>query len=615
MGLANPYALFLLGFIPVLILIHSLRPKSRQVGVTSLFLWQEVLRERTGGLHIRRIVKNIPLLLQIATVILAAVALADPSWPTYSELKGDVILVLDSSASMKAQGEDGIRFDRAKEEALQLIERLPKGKRMLVLEAGSKPLLRCPFTDDRKRLRHVIQDVHPTDGPGDLEKALYLALSFIEPYRADRVLFITDGADRDFERMANLHPKIEPVLVSGGSKNVGITKFEFRQEIGYEDRYEILLEIKNFNRHPVICPIRLAFDGKTFLRRTVGLKTREKKLLIIPYSGLIAGTAEVNLELKDDFSTDNRAWAVLNPSNEIWVLLVTEGNFFLETLLGAYPNVNVNSSKEIIASSWAEQTQRHDIVILDRTSRPRIERGNYLLIRTLSPSIPIEKIGEIEQPKIWDWDRKHPLMQGLDFSGLKIASAMKVEGEDPLQPILESQATALMYAYEKEGIRAVFMGFDLTRSDLPLRVSFPVMMSNIFNWLYPNKLRFSSHQVQAGKPFPIHLEVPTREFSVRTPSGRWEKHRVKENPNLYTDTNEVGLYMIAEGKRRRYFAVNLVDEAESDILASHLTKPEESAARGSKPEKVKTVALLWPYLLFLGCISLFMEWYVWCKRP
>ncbi|MBW1913165.1 MAG: BatA domain-containing protein, partial [Deltaproteobacteria bacterium] len=48
MQFANPIALLLLGLIPILILIHSLRPKPRQVEVTNLFLWQEALKERRG---------------------------------------------------------------------------------------------------------------------------------------------------------------------------------------------------------------------------------------------------------------------------------------------------------------------------------------------------------------------------------------------------------------------------------------------------------------------------------------------------------------------------------------------------------------------------------------
>ena len=49
-----PAMLFVLGLIPVLILIHFLQPKPKQVDVTNLFLWQEVLRDRGGNVTFKR---------------------------------------------------------------------------------------------------------------------------------------------------------------------------------------------------------------------------------------------------------------------------------------------------------------------------------------------------------------------------------------------------------------------------------------------------------------------------------------------------------------------------------------------------------------------------------
>ncbi len=614
MQLANPYALLLLGLIPILILIHSLKPRPQMVEVTSLFLWEEALRERSGGFRIHRIIRNLPLLLQILAVLLAVLALANPIVPYRSVLQGDVILVLDTSASMRTVGPMGIRFDMAKREALKLIDQIPEGRKMLVLEAGSKPGLKSPFSGDRKRLKQVIQSIQPTDAPGDMKKALYLAMSFMDPERNDKVLFITDGASQDFERGGRLHSRMEPVLIPGGSQNVGITKFEFRRCLGNQERYEILLEIKNFNPNAILCPLRLSLDGKTLLTRTVGLKAGEKKLLIFPYSGLMVGVAEVILDLEDDFPTDNRARAVLRSSEDIWVLLVSKGNFFLEKLLGAYPQVKVNSLKEIIPSSWTEQSQRHDIVILDRISPPFLGRGNYLLIRSLAPPLPLATIGEVKDPPVLAWDRKSPLMEGLDLRTLRVEGTTLVKAENPVRVLLESPDTGMIYSYEDQGIRAVYMGFDLTRSDLPLRVAFPVMMSNIFRWLYPDKLGFSSRQVQAGGPFPIYLEPGTKEFSVRTPDGKWETLQAKGNPYHYSNTDQTGIYTVAEGNRQRSFAVNLVDERESDIRGPQIRS--EDKGREAKPGvTVRAFVPLWPYLLFGGCLLLFLEWYVWCRKP
>ncbi len=80
MQFTQPISFLLLGLIPVLILIHSLKPKPGLVPVTNLFLWQAVLKEKKGGIRIERLTRNLSLLLQILAVILASRALGGPVW-------------------------------------------------------------------------------------------------------------------------------------------------------------------------------------------------------------------------------------------------------------------------------------------------------------------------------------------------------------------------------------------------------------------------------------------------------------------------------------------------------------------------------------------------------
>ena len=103
--------------------------------VTNLFLWRQALNEKRGGAKIRRLVRNLPLYIQILGVILASLALAKPVWFSPPRVKGDAVLILDTSASMKTKTASGTRFDQARSEALKLIEDLPKGGKMLVIEA------------------------------------------------------------------------------------------------------------------------------------------------------------------------------------------------------------------------------------------------------------------------------------------------------------------------------------------------------------------------------------------------------------------------------------------------------------------------------------------------
>jgi hypothetical protein len=613
MHFLNPYMLLTLAAIPILIIIHTLKPKPRQVDVTNLFLWNEVLRERSYNLSVERFKKNLPLILQILMVILAALALARPTWTYWTAKTGNLILVIDTSASMKTRSESGIRFDLARQKALQMVEKRDRDQQVLLVEAGKTPLVKAGFLNHTGRIRDLINKLKPTDAPADLESAIYLALSFVDPAREDLLYLITDGAGQDLSDLVSGHPKIRPVIIAGGEQNIGITKFEFRQHVDGSDQYEFMLEIKNFHVAPLECPIRLSIDRTVVFERVIAFESREKQVLIIPYAGLINGISRATLEIDDDFTVDNRAYLSLNAAKEIWVLLVSKGNQFLEKLLAAYPNFRVNSVKEVIPSSWSEQTSRHDIVIVDRMDFPATDRGNFLLIDAFSPSVPVRNSGRVRGPEILAWDRRSPLMADVNLSGLIVEESAALQTEARLAPVIEAAQTGLMYAVEKNGLRAVVLGFDLTRSDLPFKVAFPVMMSNIFNWLNPYRLEFSILQTRAGEGFDIYFNPRTDILYTRAPSEKWDKHPVKTNPFRYRNTDRVGIYTVAENGKERYFTVNLADESESDITPRALDKLSGQPGRPRVSEEIAASRPLWMLFIILGCGLLMLEWYSWLK--
>jgi hypothetical protein len=607
----NPGMLITLATIPLLILIHTLKPKPKQIEVTNLFLWQEVLKERSSHLTFERLKKNLPLLFQILIVILAALALAKPTWMVFTSKKGNMIIVIDTSASMKAKSGTGTRFDVAREKAVELIDQRDADQKILIVDAGSKPVVKAGFLDDSNQAKSIVKSLSPSDASAELEEAIYLALSFVDPSKEDFLYLITDGAGGKFSALVKNHPKIRPIIVTGGNHNIGITKFEFRQEIDRNDRYEIMLAIKNFNPTPIECLVRLSVDNVPIFDSLITFEAKEKKLLIFPYSGLITGIARAILGIDDDFAVDNHAYLSLNASKDIWVLLVSKGNHFLEKLLEAYPNFKVNSVKEIIPSSWNEQTLRHDIVIVDRMDFPKIEKGNLLLIDSYSPSIPILKTGHLRFPKNLDWDRKSPLMANVNVGGLIVEQAAILQADKQLQPVIESTQTGLMYTYEEGGLRAVLLGFDLTKSDLPLKIAFPVMMSNIINWLNPHKLEFSTLQTRAGEPFDIYLDPQTNTFYTRAPQDKWERQQVETNPFRYTHTRKVGIYSISENDKQRYFTVNLADASESDIRTTSLEQLSDKPDDPLVPEKISVQQPLWTFFLLFGCALMIIEWYLW----
>src|SRR5918994_4854817 len=98
-----PYALLLaFGAVPLILFLHSLKPKGLKIGTTTLFLWERVLKERALATRLGWLFrKNLLLILQILAVSLLIAALGDPSLPHFGAPSGDRVAVVNLSAGMK----------------------------------------------------------------------------------------------------------------------------------------------------------------------------------------------------------------------------------------------------------------------------------------------------------------------------------------------------------------------------------------------------------------------------------------------------------------------------------------------------------------------------------
>ena len=204
-------------------------------------------------------------------------------------------------------------------------------------------------------------------------------------------------------------------------------------------------------------------------------------------------------------------------------------------------------------------------------------------------------------------------MANVNLSGLIVEESAKLQTDKQLPPVIESARTGLMYVFEENGLRAVLLGFDFTRSDLPLKVAFPVMMSNIFNWLNPYRLEFSILQTRAGEAFDIYFNPGTDIIYTRAPYEKWDKHPVKANPFRYRNTDRVGIYTVAENGKERYFTVNLADESESDINSISLENQSGQTEGSRVSEEIAAQQPLWMLFIIMGCALLMIEWYSWLK--
>ncbi|RMF93841.1 MAG: VWA domain-containing protein, partial [Nitrospinota bacterium] len=337
MSWGNPWLFGFLALIPLILLLHSLRFKRQEVRVTTLFLWERLLQERKATLGISRIVKSLTLLLQILVVSLLTIGLAQPFLSLPATREGDMVLIIDTSASMQAQGPQGTRFALAQAEAYRLIDQLHEKSRMAIIEAGQGPVLRTFFTRDKRRLREIVARMEAGDSIGNLRESVLLALSLLRGQRQDHIVVISDGTETDWQAELPAGVRITPLQVQAGEKNIGITRFAFRQGWGETPRYEMLVTIQNFTPVPVNVPLKVTINRRRLLQEEVSLQGGEVRTLVYPFTRELHGVVEARLLFQDDFPLDNVARTVLTRARSFWVLLISPGNYFLENLLAAHP--------------------------------------------------------------------------------------------------------------------------------------------------------------------------------------------------------------------------------------------------------------------------------------
>lgn len=609
--LAYPLALLSLVAIPLIVALYLLRPRRRRVILSTTTLWQRALKDRERGLGLRRLLRDMSLLLLLATALALGVGLAGPQWPTRASEREDIVLVLDVSASMKTRaGIRTTRFDQALAEAARIVDGLPREGRMLVMTSGRKAVLRTGFETDRDALRRTLAQLRAGDEPGRPREALALALSLLRSREQGQIYFVTDGAfDPEVDPAS---PQVAFRIVGDRAKNVAITRFDLRQEPGGEDRFQALMTLRNYTDAPVVAPASVSLEGRALFSDAVELKAQAEETLILPFRGRAIGRAIARIDLDDDLAADNQAFAVVSADPPLRVLLFSAGNFYLESVLQALPGVALVKREWSRAEDLARLARVHDVVVFDGIAAPQLPPGKFVLVNSVAPGLPFYDAGWVTRPAIRGRGSS-ALMRDVDLTAVRIDQARRVviERSVPgLQRLFWSSETELALALLEDEVKLVYLGFDLYRSNFPLQTAFPLFISQSLEWLRPRGDSARENHSPAGSTQSIRLRPGETQVIVQTPSGASETLRAEGDSVSFDATSEAGIYRYTSGDGARYFAISLADARESDVNARWTPAVQRAEARPAGGE-AQAVTPLWPQLLALALMLLGLEWFAW----
>jgi hypothetical protein len=495
LGLILPTALALSALAIPIIIFYMLRLRRQPAKISSLLLWQRVLEDQTANAPWQRVRRNLLLLLQLLILALLVLALARPFRTVEARVQGNIILLIDASASMQATDVSPSRLERAKAEALSIVRALRPDDTvsLIAVEAAPRPLLTAEAGLERNTLEAAIRGIEAAGTAANWEPALALAAASAASQPNSTVVIVSDGAIP-----ADLPPLPSPVQwipVGEGSNNRGIVALAARE--GREGP-QLFVQVTNYAGETVEALVEIQVDGQLFDARNVELASYPNGTEGLAFTNLpqTATVIEARLNQTDDFLPDNAAWTQRRQTGGR-VLLVSRGNLFLERAFSLIPGLSV---AQISPDNYPTEGT-FDLTIFDRATPDTVPDGNLLFIAPPDPTSlfsvrgPFTNTLQTGRPQT-----DHPILNFVDFANLHISQAQAVDPPPWSATLLNSQGGPLIIAGEADERRVAIITFDLLKSDLPLQIDFPILISNLTNWFLNQP---------AGQPLNQLADLPT----------------------------------------------------------------------------------------------------------
>lgn len=613
-------------FLPAIVVLYLLKLKRIDHPIASTLLWRQSLEDLKANTPFQKLKQNLLLYLQLLIMTLLVLAAARPVLELGGLRGQNFVVMIDHSASMSAT--DGIptRLDEAKALAIDVVNDMSMGDRMMVVSFGANAQVLSPFESNKGMLRTIIESIQPSEDPTNINEALRIAESAAEVQPNVEAILLSDGRFSMPELPSRSPYTLRYIPMGTSNENVGVVELIVRKDFSTGETYQILAGIENtgitdqsvfvemYGRGTVVETSDESTEAEPQLidARMVDLAAGEYQQVIFTIPATIPREIQVHVDSDDPFPLDNQAVVIVEPEETVSILLVSLGNFFLESVLNIDPRVRLTS----VTPTEYSGTEGADIVVFDANTPEVLPEGNYIFINQVPP-LPGWSFGEtmVEYPFVVDYDRFHPLTRYVQFDNMTIASSLNIDHPEWAQIILESRETSLIVAFEDEKIRGVVSAFDVFDSDWRFRVSFPLFFSNAIDWLLTSEddsLMKQTGEVLALMP-PQNLED---EVMIVPPAPEVPETFVftDDSPIYFDRTHRQGIYeyRIGDTNQRRY-AVNLLSSEESTIA------PVRTISVGNTEIVGETAAVesnqeIWRWLVLLGMIILAFEWWVYVKR-
>ena len=625
MGFLIPSALAFAGLALPIIIFYMLKLRRQPAPVSSLMLWQQVVQDRQANAPWQRLKRNILLLLQLLILALLVMALARPYFTVQASVQGNLVLLLDASASMQATDVAPNRFAVAQAAARDVIERLTPDDAVTLIAVESTPRVLTSATTDHSALTRVLNQAQVSNSPADWNAALTLAAANAATLPEATVVIISDGGlsstlsgANEIEAMLGAIPApVEFIATGEKTNNQGLIALAIRD--GAEGP-QLFMRVFNADPAPARRLVEIHVDEQLFDARWLAVPAGDSASLTLSGLPLDARQVRATLNGEDTLAADDVAWAVRSPA-PTQILLVGEGNLFLERAMALLPGINLQRADP---TQPLPQTN-FDLIIFDRVDPASVTTAetdalpdsNLFFIAPPVSTPLFEVSGVMTATHIQRLETSDPILSYVKLSNLRVARAQAITPPPWAKTLIEARGGPLLIAGQTDKQRVAILTFDLHQSDLPLQIDFPILMVNLARWLLPGDNLAQRQTLQADQRFELPTAAAADATLIKTPSG--DELSVPADQLTFDKTSDLGIYQVltqtpdqTEPTLLTEFAVNLLNEAESDIQLRSISK-DVAAENAGAEQALAGQREWWWALVGLGLGILLLEWWLYWR--
>ncbi len=612
----------------IVVALYVLKLRRRAVAIPFSPLWQRILRDKEATSLFSKLKRLLSLLVQLALLALLVLALGDPR-AAASLMKGRTLVVLvDASASMRATDVAPTRLDAAKSEVKSIVRGLGGADRMLVAQMDAMVTPLGPMSGDTSELEREVDAIRPTDTRADFPRALRFATDALRGADEPEVVVISDGAlgpAADAQGPVHLgEAKLSFVSIGKGRRNVALTEFSVRRYPLDKSRYEVMLEVTNTGETPEDVEVSLLGDGQLVDLTKLRLQPGERLPRFYPNLSGASRTLEAKIALAggahDDLPADDHAYALLPERRRAKVLVVSEGNLYLQAALLLDEYLDVTTVTPAVYARQAAGATKTDVVIFDRVTPAEPPRAHALYLDPRGPGAPVKVGDAIDRPGFDKIDRKHPIVRFIALDDVNIAAAHALKGETGDKVVGSSEpGGAILVAGERGGYKFVALGFDPAGSDLPLRTAWPLFLLDTINWFDDEDASYLS-SFRTGDVWRVPVAVGATTATLKDPDGDTQPVPIHEG-RAVTMGERAGFYELSTAAQSAgepavttAFAANLLDDSESAIAPVKELVVDGKTASQVRGFHVGVRREMWIYLLLLAVLISAIEWATYHRR-